>query len=53
MVGTWFRSLVRSKDACGPLCREVEREIDSIGRADALARHVAKPDHPLTKSGQS
>lgn len=42
MVSDWIRRLGAPKTVCGPLCRDVQNEVASIGRAEALARHQRK-----------
>ena len=42
MVSDWFRRLGPAKTGCGPLCRDVHNEVDSIGRAEAIARYQRK-----------
>ncbi len=42
MVVNWLKFLLEPAERCGPLCRDVQDEVASIGRAEALARQARK-----------
>lgn len=42
MVRDWFRQILYPPEVCGPMCKAVQDEVRSIGRAEALARQSKK-----------
>lgn len=42
MVAAWMKPFLTPRAGCGPLCRSIQAEVESIGRAEALARQSKK-----------
>ena len=42
MVRAWFRRALAPREVCGPLCRAVQAEVESIGRAAGISDEVGK-----------
>ena len=53
MVRHWLDFLFTPTPGCGPLCRSVQNEVASIGRAEALARQSRKRNLPRKGTRES
>ncbi len=50
MVMGWLKNAFAAPVKCGPVCQAVQNEVDSIGRAEALARLAKK--HRIRQRGE-